>query len=97
MAITTSNRRTLFTTTGNGDAFNVPFYTKRLISVIGAAYVGAVKLQVSVAFNEADAEEWQDFPSASWTADVLTTLDIPAGRYRWTSAATGPVSAAMGE
>lgn len=97
MAITTSNRRTLFDATGSGAAFVVPFYAKRLISIISAAWGGAIKLQVSVAFNEAGAEEWQDFPSASYTSDTIAVLDIPAGKYRWTSAATGPAAATMGE
>ena len=98
MANTTSNRRTLFDTTGSGDAFVVPGYAKRLISLISAAWGGAIKLQVSVAFNEAGVEEWQDFPSASYTADTIAVLDIPAGKYRWTNvAATGPAAATMGE
>lgn len=96
MANVSSNRRTLFDTIGSGVAFTVPFYAKRLISLLGT-WGGAVKLQVCVAFNEAGAEEWQDFPSASYTADTIAVLDIPAGRYRWTSAIVGPVAATMGE
>ncbi len=96
MANSTSNRRTLFDTIGNGDAFMVPDYAKRLISVLGT-FGAAVKLQTLVAFNEVGAEEWQDFPAASWTADAIVVLDIPAGKYRWTSATAGPVAASMGE
>ena len=96
MAITTSNRRTLFDGAGVGDEFVVPHYAKRLLSVLGT-FGAAVKLQVAVAFNEAGAVEWQDFPSASWAADAIVVLDIPAGKYRWWAAAVTAVAASMGE
>lgn len=99
MAITTSNRRTKFDADGNGDAFSVPHDAKRNISVLGNDGGGTVKLQVCPGLNETDTEEWQDFPSASWTGEVIAVFDIPAGRYRWSlSGSTTPgVVAIMGE
>lgn len=99
MAIVTSNRRTKFDDNGNGDAFSVPSWSKRTLSVLGTPDSGTVKLQTAVQLNEAGAEEWQDFPSASWNAEAIAVLDIPAGRYRWvlSGAGTPNLVAAMSE
>lgn len=99
MANTTANRRTLFDVDGSGAAFFVPHYAKRNVSVLGNDGGGTVKLQVAVGFNEAGAEEWQDFPAASWTAEAIVVLDIPQGRYRWNlaGATTPSLAANMGD
>lgn len=100
MTITSNNRRTKFTSVGNGDAFTVPCWSKRTLSVLGDDGGGTLVLQTAVQLNETDAEEWQDFPSASWTAEACAVFDIPAGRYRWKlSGGAGPyaLAAAMSE
>lgn len=98
MTITTVDRRTIFTSNGNGNSFSIERESTRLVSGQGSFDGGSLKLQVFCGLNVAgDTELWRDYAAfTALTAVGHQAVLFPIGRYRFVlSGATAPSIAAL--